>query len=63
MASLFDELKRRNVIRVSITYLASAWLLLQVADTVLPAFAAPPWVMRTLIIVLTPGLPVAIAVS
>lgn len=63
MASLFDELKQRNVIRVSIAYLASAWLFLQVADTVLPAFDAPAWVLRALIIVFALGLPIAIAVS
>jgi hypothetical protein len=34
--SLFNELKRRNVIRVSMAYLAGAWLILQVADTVIP---------------------------
>ena len=34
MASFFEELRRRNVFRVSIAYLAIAWLLLQVADTV-----------------------------
>ena len=34
--SLIQELKRRNVIRVAIAYLAAAWLVLQVADTVIP---------------------------
>ncbi len=39
------ELKRRNVIRTAGLYLVGAWLLVQVASTVLPA-------LRTLIIVL-----------
>lgn len=34
MASFFEELRRRNVFRVGIAYLAVAWLQLQVADTV-----------------------------
>ena len=33
--SLFEELKRRNVFRVGIAYLISAWVLLQVVDLVL----------------------------
>ncbi len=33
--SLFDQLKRRNVIRVATAYVVTAWLLLQVIDTVL----------------------------
>ena len=34
------ELKRRNVGRMSGLYLVAAWLLVQVAGTVLPAFDA-----------------------
>jgi hypothetical protein len=30
--SLFQELKRRNVIRVAILYLVSSWVLLQLTD-------------------------------
>ena len=31
--ALFDELKRRNVIRVALAYAVLSWLLLQVGDT------------------------------
>lgn len=33
--SLLAELKRRNVVRVGIAYIVTAWLLLQVVDLVL----------------------------
>jgi len=39
--NLFAELKRRNVIRFAGLYLVGAWLLVQVAGTVLPMFGAP----------------------
>jgi hypothetical protein len=39
----FAELKRRNVIRAVGLYLVGAWLLIQVASTMLPAFDAPTW--------------------
>ncbi|MBK7146966.1 MAG: hypothetical protein IPH76_17920 [Xanthomonadales bacterium] len=52
---VFAELKRRNVIRMGGLYLVGAWLLVQVAETVLPAFDVPGWVLRAIIIVLALG--------
>ena len=63
MASLIEELRRRNVFRVSIAYLAVAWLLLQVADIVLPVFGVASWALRAMIIVFAFGLPVAIGIA
>src|SRR6202795_1962867 len=53
--SLFSELKRRNVIRVAGLYLVGAWLLTQVASTLLPTFDVPSWALRGLIITLAVG--------
>ena len=53
--SLLHELKRRNVIRVAGLYLVGAWLLTQVASTVLPAFDVPGWALRALIVTLALG--------
>lgn len=58
--SLFNELKRRNVIRVAVAYLVVAWLLAQVVDLVLENFGAPAWFMRSLLVVLAAGLPVVV---
>ena len=44
LGQLFDELKRRNVFRVAVAYLVSAWLVLQVADVILNNISAPDWV-------------------
>ncbi len=55
MTRLLDEMKRRKVIRIAGLYLAGAWLLLQIADTVLPILDAPGWVARTLLLVLLIG--------
>jgi len=57
------ELKRRNVIRVSVAYLASAWLLIQIADTVFPAYGVPESTLSILITVLMVGLVPAVVVS
>ena len=55
MAALFAELKRRNVIRMAGLYLVGAWLLVQVAGTVLPMFGAPGWMPRTIVVLLALG--------
>ena len=52
---LLAELKRRNVIRMAGLYLVGAWLITQVAGTVLPMFGAPEWVARSVVILLAIG--------
>ena len=54
--NFFGELKRRNVIRMAGLYLVGAWLLVQVAGTVLPMFGAPEWLPRSIVILLAIGL-------
>jgi len=53
--NFFADLKRRNVIRFAGLYLVSAWLLTQVASTVLPMFGAPDWLPRSVVILLVIG--------
>jgi TolB-like protein len=53
--SFIAELKRRNVFRVALAYLALAWLLTEVADTLFPAFGIPDWGFRFLVIVFALG--------
>ena len=60
MSGLFEELKRRNVFRVAIAYVAVAWLILQVADIVFENFGTPGWVMKTLMFLLAIGFPLAV---
>lgn len=60
MSQFFEELKRRNVFRVGIAYLAVAWLVLQAADIVLDNIAAPAWLMQVLMLLMVIGLPIAL---
>src|SRR5579884_2131522 len=53
--SFFGELKRRNVIRMAGLYLVGAWLVVQVAGTVLPMFGAPEWLPRSIVVLLAIG--------
>ncbi len=60
---LIAELKRRNVIRMAGLYLVGAWLIVQVAATVLPVFDVPEWVLRAIVALLALGLAPALVVS
>ncbi len=53
--SLIAELKRRNVIRMAGLYLVGAWLIVQVAETLLPLYDTPGWVLKSLILLLALG--------
>ena len=58
--SFIDELKRRNVFRVAVAYLVTAWVLLQVADIGVEHIAAPDWLIQAIMLVLVLGFPVAL---
>ena len=60
---LLAELKRRNVIRMAGLYLVGAWLVLQVAETLLPIFGTPEWVLKSVVLVLALGLVPALVFS
>ena len=54
--SLFAELKRRNVFRVGAAYVVVAWLVIQVVETIFPAFGFGDVVIRITTIVFAIGL-------
>lgn len=60
MSQLFEELKRRNVIRVAFAYLAAGWLVLQVVELVLENTSAPAWVMQVFLLAVAVGFPFAV---
>jgi TolB-like protein len=61
--TFFEELKRRNVIRVGVAYLVAAWLLLQVVDVLAPMLELPEWVGRLVFLILLVGLVPALVFS
>jgi TolB-like protein len=58
--SLFAELKRRNVFKVGAAYAVLTWLLAQVTDVFLENFGAPDWVIKTILLLLVIGFPLAL---
>ncbi|MEM7283972.1 MAG: adenylyl cyclase, partial [Pseudomonadota bacterium] len=60
MKSLFVELKRRNVFKVGVTYVVLSWLLIQVADTLVPILGLPDAVSKIILLLLILGFPLAV---
>jgi len=54
--SLFNELKRRNVLRVGAAYVVVAWLVIQVVETIFPAFGFGDATVRMVTIIFAIGL-------
>ncbi len=61
--AFYNELKRRNVLRAAATYVVMAWLVIQVADVLCDALVAPDWAMKSVLIALALGLPIALIIS
>jgi TolB-like protein/tetratricopeptide (TPR) repeat protein len=60
MASVWDELRRRNVVRVAIAYAIVSWLILQLADVLIPLLSLPEWVGRLVFLILVIGFALAL---
>ncbi|MDH5502124.1 MAG: adenylyl cyclase, partial [Gammaproteobacteria bacterium] len=58
--SLIAELKRRNVVRVGVAYIVIGWVLAQIAEFAFENFGAPDWVLKTVVVILLLGLPLAL---
>lgn len=58
--SVFGELRRRNVFKVSVAYAIVSWLLVKLIDTLSPMIGASDRVIQVLTLVLILGFPVIV---
>ncbi len=61
--SLWGEIRRRNVHRVALAYVAGAWLLIQVVETLFPVFGLSDTAIRAVVVVLAIGFVPAVILS
>ncbi len=59
----WEELKRRKVFRVIAMYAATAFIIMDTADIMLPRLGLPDWTVTLLIVLLLVGFPIAAVVS
>lgn len=62
-AGFIKQLKERRVFRTAAMYVVVAWLMLQVADIVLPALRLPDWTMTLLVVLLALFFPLALILA
>ena len=60
---MWGEIRRRNVHRVVIAYVAAAWLLIQVVETMFPIFGLSDYAIRVIVILLAVGFVPAVVLS
>lgn len=63
LAALFAELKRRRVFHVAVVYASVAFVLLELADILLPALRLPEWTLTLVVVLLAIGFPVALVLA
>ena len=63
MRGFFRELKDRRVYRVALAYGVVASGLVQIGGTILPIFAAPPWVQQVFVVLVAIGFPFALVLA
>jgi TolB-like protein/tetratricopeptide (TPR) repeat protein len=63
MEKLWQELKRRNVLRVATVYAMAAWIVIQVAVAVFPYLGLPTWLVTAVIVLTLVGFPIALIIS
>ena len=61
--NFFAELKRRNVYKVAVAYIVAGWALSQGIAQVFPVFDVPNWVIRSIVVLIIVGLPIALVLA
>lgn len=62
-SGLLAELKRRKVIRVAVVYAATAFVVLQAADIMLPQMGVGSWGLSLVIALVVLGFPIALVLG
>jgi hypothetical protein len=61
--SIIAELKRRNVVKVAVFYVISAWLILQAGELLFDLLGVPDWTLKMVLGVLMLGFPMVLVFS
>lgn len=60
---IFEELKRRKVIRVAVAYLIVAWVVIQIATTTFDPLHLPDWAETLVVVIAIIGFPIALVLA
>ncbi len=60
---LWEEMRERKVLRVSIAYIVVGWLVMQVAELLVEALQLPEWAFTLVVILMILGFPMAVVLA
>ena len=63
LSQFWQELKRRRVIKVIAMYAATAFIIMEAGEIMLPRLGLPDWTVTFVIILLIVGFPIAVILS
>ncbi len=63
LAGFLREVRRRKVFRVAVVYAATAFVILQAADLILPRLGVPDWAMSLVVVLTILGFPIALVLA
>ena len=63
MQHFIRELRRRAVFRTAGLYVGICWIVIEASSIVLPAFGAPEWTMRAVIVAAFVGFPITLVLA
>ena len=63
MHKLIKELRRREVFKTVGLYVGISWITIEASSVMLPAFGAPDWTLRAIIILAVIGLPITVVLA
>ena len=61
--SLWQELKRRHVVRVALVYAVVGWIVMQVASLTFEGFGIPIWAFRFVMLMVFLGFPISLVIA
>jgi TolB-like protein/Tfp pilus assembly protein PilF len=61
--TFYEELKRRNVVKVTVLYIVASWLILQIADVLSSLLPVPEWTGSLVFLFLALGFPLVLIFS
>ncbi|MBE9517133.1 MAG: hypothetical protein IMY68_01150, partial [Bacteroidetes bacterium] len=59
----WQELKRRKVIKAAAMYAATAFIIMEAAEIMLPRLGLPDWTVTLVIVILIVGFPITLILS
>lgn len=63
MKNIWQEMRRRHVLRIGGVYVAAAWVFIEMLSIFLPMFEAPTWIAKTFTVLVVLCFPIALIIA